>query len=225
METLKVLSNEPFHAQEADSCARRIDLLRVCRQIHDEARPIFFSQNTFTVPLCGWLPWIRPAIISCNDWDMIRHLKVTTYIQPSTSIRYCGMSDPAWLDNELSCLCNDLPQSLQSLKSLTIVVKPVCYLSSKGDTVRPQWLDNCLTHCVTPLTKLKQLQEVEFRLHAELSEGKRQLAWTRWKEENDAGVAADLDSIKVSFKVPSKFAKPLAFPSAGLRCLLERELA
>jgi hypothetical protein len=202
IETLKVLSNEPFHIEEADECARQIDLFRVCRQIYAEARPIFFAKNTFTIPLCGWLPWIRPAIIPRREWNMIRHVKVTIYIQPSSSIKYCGMSGSAWLDNELSLLCNERPQNLSSLRSLIVVVKPVCYLSFPGGTVRPQWLDDCLSHCVTPLTKLKQLQEVKFLLYAELSEEKQQLAWNQWKAVNYAEAEADLDSIKVSFKGP-----------------------
>lgn len=110
------------------------------------------------------------------------------------------MSGSAWLDDELSLLCNERAQNLNSLRSLIVVVKPVCYLSSSGATVRPQWLDDCLFHCVTPLAKLKQLQEVEFLLHAELSEEKQQAAWNQWKVENYARAVADLDSIKVSFK-------------------------
>lgn len=74
--------------------------------------------------------------------------------------------------------------------------------------MRPQWLDDCLAHCVTPLTKLKQLQEVEFILYAEVSEEKRQLAWDQWKAENCADAQADLDSIKVSFKAPTEPSTP-----------------
>lgn len=118
------------------------------------------------------------------------------------------MSGPTWLDNEVSALCNDLPSNLNSLRSLVIVVKPVCYLSSPGGTVRDQWLDDCLSHCVTPLTKLKQLREVEFRLYAGLSEAKQQLAWNQWKADNYEAAAADLDSIKVSFTVPAEWAMP-----------------
>lgn len=208
IETLKILCNEPFRAEEADQRTHQIDLFRVCRQIHHEARPLFFARNTFTVPLCGWLPWIRPAVILRHDWNLIRHIKVTIYVQPSSSaIKYCGMSGSTWLDNELSGLCSEQPENLSSLRSLVVVVKPVCYLSPPGGSVRPRWLDECLAHCVTPLTKLKQLQEVRFVLYAALSEDKQQLAWNRWKEDNYADAEADLDSIKVSFRVPTELTK------------------
>ncbi|KAF7511980.1 hypothetical protein GJ744_002693 [Endocarpon pusillum] len=205
LETLRILSNEPQHSREhePETNAPHTSLLRVCRQLYTEARPLFFTTNTFTIPLCGWLPWIRPAIIPRQDWNLICHLKLTIYIQPSSkSIRYCGMSGPQWLDNELSALCNDLPSNLTSLRSLVVVVKPVCYLASPGGTVSAAWVEDCLKHCVSPLTRLKQLREVELRLYAGLSEEKQREAWERWKEVNYEGAKADLDVIKVSFKVP-----------------------
>ncbi len=207
IETLRILSNEAKHTkeQEQQTNTPHTALLRVCRQFHAEARPLFFITNTFSIPLCGWLPWIRPAILARHDWDLIRHLKLTIYIQPSSdSIRYCGMKGSQWLDNELSALCNDFPSNLNSMRSLVVVVKPVCYLASPGGTVRAEWVKDCLNHCVRPLTRLKQLSEVELRLYAGLSEERQRAVWERWKEVNYDGATADLDGIKVSFKVPGE---------------------
>lgn len=112
------------------------------------------------------------------------------------------MGGSQWLDNELSALCNDLPSNRSSLRSLVVVVKPVCYLASPGSTVRAEWVEDCLNHCVSPLTRLKQLTEVELRLYAGLSEEKQRAVWERWKEVNYEAAKTDLDGIKVSFKVP-----------------------
>lgn len=113
------------------------------------------------------------------------------------------MSGSTWLDNELAGLCGEKVENLRSLRTLVVVVKPVCYLESPvGGMVRERWLDECLSHCVTPLAKLKQLREVRLVLYAQLSEEKQQLAWTQWKFDNHAYAEADLDAIKVSFEVP-----------------------
>ncbi|OAG05069.1 uncharacterized protein CC84DRAFT_1218456 [Paraphaeosphaeria sporulosa] len=138
-----VVGSEPITVlrEEQTNETHQLDLslLRVNRQIHDEAAAVFYCKNTFCIrpgkgkDVCGGVP--APRYL-----HLVRHLKVEGFLHPDTPGKAwakkqggLGQDGDGNQENEryISILTTLLPQ-LRNLHTIHLTITPPDRLSSKS---------------------------------------------------------------------------------------------
>ncbi|KAF1921007.1 hypothetical protein BDU57DRAFT_439360 [Ampelomyces quisqualis] len=121
----------------------QIQILRVCRQVYQEAKPIMYKQNAFYIDSPGLLPAVPFHHHFFAGWDLseIRHLRLDldfSHYSSCLSSRAYG----TWSTFLL----------LPALKEITIVVRFVTKGYRFTDRQRPSW--PTLTYCAPALPNI-----------------------------------------------------------------------